>query len=288
MLERIDRLQLAVPETGAAAEGWLTLLAAEPAGEDKIAGLGARRRRLRLGQGWLELLEPDGAGPVADAVARRGAHLFAAGASTRDLDGLLARIRERGADPLVEGGQAFLEPAATGGHGLRLVLSRDEALPAVGAVDFFYEVTNLVHDARKATAECVELFGLDPSAFVPIDSGHYGYDGTLTLFDPERLDRFEMITPRVPKNTMGRFIAKQGECLYMAFAESGELAAIEERARQSGAGYTAEPSAEKREGAAADTVFLHPPALGGMMLGISGPKVAWRWSGHPERIEAGA
>jgi len=36
----------------------------------------------------------------------------------------------------------------------------------------------------------------------------------------------------------------------------------------------------------ADQLWLHPPALGGTMLGISRPTMAWRWSGHPERVEA--
>ncbi|MCZ6598118.1 MAG: VOC family protein [Planctomycetota bacterium] len=284
MLERIDRVQMAVPDAAAAAEGWAALLGAEPAAQDKVAGLGARRTSLRIGNGWVELLEPDGAGAVADAVASRGPHLFAAGASTHDLDALLAHIRRRGVDPLVEGGQAFLDAAATGGRGLRVVLSREQTLPAVGALDFFYEVTNLVADAPKATAECVELFGLDASAFVPIDSAHYGYDGTLTLFDPEQLHRFEMIAPREPKNTMGRFFSKQGESLYMAFAESRELGAIEERARELRAGHTSEPRREDREGVEPNTVFLHPSTRGGMMLGISGSTLAWRWSGHPERV----
>ncbi len=284
MLERIDRVQMVVPDAAAAAEGWTTLLGAEPAAQDKVAGLAARRTSLRLGNGWIELLEPDGAGVVADAVRSRGPHLFAAGASTRELDALLERIRKHGIDPLVEGGQAFLDAAATGGHGLRVVLSREESLPAVGAVDFFYEVTNLVADASKASAECQELFGLDASAFVPIDSDHYGYDGALTLFHPDALHRFEVITPHAPKNTMGRFFAKQGESLYMAFAESRELGAIEARARECRAGHTPESRAEQRKGADPHTLFLHPSALGGMMLGLSGPTVAWRWSGHPERV----
>lgn len=286
MLVRIDRVQMAVPDAGAASQGWRALVSAEPAGEDKVAGLGARRTRLRVGRGWLEFLEPDGAGPLADAVRKRGAHLFAGGASTNDLDGLVARLRERGAEVLVEGGQAFLDPAATGGHGLRLVISPEQSLPAVGALDFFYEVTNLVQDAPAATADCAERFGLDPAPFVPIDSRHYGYDGTLTLFDPDHLHRFEVITPRVAKNTMGRFFAKHGDSLYMAFAESRQLRAIEERALELEAGHTAEPPVERRDGKAPDTVFLHPSALGGMMLGTSGPTVAWRWSGRPERVKS--
>ena len=37
-----------------------------------------------MGTGFIEVLEPDGAGILSDAVANRGPHLFAAGASCLD------------------------------------------------------------------------------------------------------------------------------------------------------------------------------------------------------------
>src|SRR5690606_40214953 len=79
VLNRVDRVQLAVPDAEEAARGWISLLGAEKAGEDRIAGLGARRLKLRLGNGWVELLTPDGAGQIADAVSARGAQLYAGG-----------------------------------------------------------------------------------------------------------------------------------------------------------------------------------------------------------------
>ena len=96
MLESIDRVQMAVPDRAAAAAGWVDLLGAEPEGDDHVDALGADRSRYRLGDGWIELLEPTGPGPVAEAVDRRGGHLFAAGAATTDLDGLIGHLRERG------------------------------------------------------------------------------------------------------------------------------------------------------------------------------------------------
>ncbi|MCP4004572.1 MAG: hypothetical protein GY725_10285 [bacterium] len=284
MLTRIDRIQLAVPDAANAASGWTSLLGAEPAGEDKLRGLGARRSSYRLGRGFVEILEPDGAGPVADALAARGAHLFAAGAATPDVAALEARLRGAGIEVLCETSQLHVDSQGRDGHGLRMVISKHEERESVGAIDFLYEVTNLVSDAKSAVPRFADIFGLDGAAFVPIDSDHYGYAGTLTLFDPERLDRIEMITPSVPENTMGRFFARCGESLYMAFAESGELASIEKRALETGAGHTTVPPVEKRKGAGADTVFLHPPALGGMMLGLSRRSQAWSWSGSPERV----
>ena len=284
MLKRIDRLQVAVPDRGAAAKRWTQTLGAEPAGEDRVACLGALRTRLRLGDGFVELLEPDGAGPLADAVAKRGAHLYAAGATSEDLEGLVAHLRSQGLDVVGEGEQAFVDPGTAGEVGFRVVLSREETRPAVGDVDFFYETTLLVADADDAVARCAQLFALDPDAFVPIASEQYGYAGTLTLFDRDRLGRFEVIAPNDPAKTMGRYFARFGESFYMAFAESHALAAIEARARESGRGFTVVPPTPDPVGGA-DTVFLHPDALGGMMLGLSRPTQAWQWSGHPERVE---
>lgn len=289
MLTRIDRLQVAVPDRSVAARAWVDVLGAEHDGEGRVAALGAHRSRYRLGDGWVELLEPDGAGLVADAVARRGAHLFAGGAATADLAAVVARVRERGGTPAVEGGQAFLAPDDTGGHGLRLVVSEEapDGIPGrVGGADTFYEVTNLVADAGQQTKAYAGLLGLDATAFVPIESSHYGYAGTLTLFDPDRLDRLEVITPSDPSNTMGRYFARQGESLYMAFAESGDLSGIVGRAAEADLGCTAE--GDTGDGRGPHTVFLHPGAeLGGMMLGVSRRGFAWTWSGDPERARRG-
>lgn len=286
MLTRIDRLQMAVPDAARAAEAWAALLGAELADEAPVACLAARRVGCRLGGGFVEFLEPDGAGAVADAVTRRGAHLFSIGAATPDVDDLEAHLRRQAVSPLREGEQLYLDPEATGGHGFRIVVSSDVTLPRVGAIDGFYEVTHLVDDAKSATAHAAQLFGLDASAFVPIESEQYGYAGSLTLFHPDRLHRFEVIHPHDRTKTMGRFHARFGESLYMAFAETDATAEIEERARALGVGTTPDVPAKKRPGRGADTLFLHPPALGGMLLGLSRRTVAWRWSGSPDRVEA--
>ncbi len=282
---RVDRVQLAVPDRRAAAAGWVRLLGAEHLRDDRVAPLGALRSTYRLGTGFVEIVEPDGAGRVGKAVAARGAHLYAAGLATDDLGAFVARLRSRGIEPAVDGAQTFLDVAETGGHGLRLVVSAGRPGPPVGEIDFFYEVTNLVEDAAAVTARYAERFGLAAAAFVPISSPHYGYSGTLTLFDGDRLDRLEVITPDRPGTTMRRFFDRFGESLYMAFAESGRLAAIAERVAEAGAKATLVPAAPQAGAAGPDTIFLHPPALGGMMLGLSRRTHAWIWSGHPERVE---
>jgi len=285
MLTRVDRIQLLVPDRAPVADRWAALLGAEPAHEDVIEHLGARRTSLRLGKGWVELLQPDGAGTAADALSARGAHLFSAGMATGDLEGLVARLSVQGLTTVTENGQAFLAPGQTGSKGLRVVFSPDADLPAVGDVDFLYEVTLLTGDAAGSTSRIADLFGLDPANFVDINSPSYGYDGVLTRFRPDTLDRFEVITPTDPAKTMGRFHSKVGDCYYMAFAESDCLPLIEQRALARGDGHTTKPPAADRGDHAIDSMFLHPGALGGMMLGISRRTQAWSWSGHPEWVQ---
>jgi hypothetical protein len=277
VLTRIDRIQVATPDIETTASRWGIILGAEHQTDDVVAALAARRSKYRLGDGHVEFLAPDGRGAVADALEARGgaAHLFAAGAASGDVDELVLRFVERGVKVAVEGGQAFLDTEATRGHGLRLVVSPEDDLPSVGAIDFLYEVTNLVDDADAASAQYADALALHPSAFVPIESKEYGYRGSLTLFNAQRLHRFEVITPYDETKTMGRFFRKFGESLYMCFAESNELETVAARCKEAGVGYTGD----------ANGGFVHPDALGGVMLGLSRPTYAWTWSGHPERVE---
>ena len=76
MLVNIDRYQMAVADSDACVKAWQHLLGAELAGTDEIRHLNATRTRLRLGKGFIEILQPQGPGVVADAVAARGSTLF--------------------------------------------------------------------------------------------------------------------------------------------------------------------------------------------------------------------
>jgi hypothetical protein len=280
MLERVDRIQLAVTDRDAVAAAFARLLGAEVLREDAVAPLAARRCVLQLGASEIELLAPDGAGPVADHLDRSGPGLFAAGFSSARLDDLRARLVERELPFAEAGDQLLLAPDATGGHGLRCVISPPAAAGATtGPVSFLYEVTNLVGDASAVAADYAALFALDQALFCPIDSAEFGYRGVLTLFAPEtRLDRIECITPYDVAKTMGRFMQKRGESLYMCFAEAPDLAAIVPRLEEHAA-HDWSPSGSGR-----DTLFIHPRALGGLLMGISRESVGWQWSGHPERV----
>lgn len=277
---KIDRIQLVTHERDETAGRWADLLDAELRGEDKLESAGARRTTLAVGTSELELLEPDGPGPVAE-FASRGGGVYAAGFGVPDLAVTADALGERGIEFREEKGQLFLAPEATGGSGLRVVVSQDAPRERVGLIERLYEVTNLVADVPAATDALVRAFGLDPEPFVPIRSDQYGYDGVLTLFRAGELDRVEIIHPFDASKTMGRFFARQGPCLYMCYGETDRPAEVRERALARCPRDWTGP----RDGDRPDNQFLHPRALGGVMLGVSRTTFAWSWSGAPDRIE---
>lgn len=280
MLTRVDRVQVVVSDRAAAGVGYQRLLGAVTLHEDRIGGLAARRTVLQLGTSAIELLEPDGAGPVAEFLARTTGGLFAVGFATPDVAQLRAHLTARGVVAMDEGGQLFLAPESLRVPGLRAVISAATDRPAVGLTRHLYEATLLVDDFATVVARVATIFGLDASHFVPIRSAEYGYEGVLTLFHPDRLDRMEIITPKEPAKTMGRLFAKRGACWYMCFAEADDLVPIRARLLEQAPTQWTGP----RDSATVESLFIHPPALGGVMLGVSRTTVAWTWSGHPDRV----
>jgi hypothetical protein len=285
MLVEIDRLQLATDEPALAIGRWRDLLGAEEAGRDRVGCLGAARTTLRVGRSAIEILTPDGAGLVADAVTRRGPHMFSAGASTLDLAAVEQRLSDITPNVVLENGQLFLDGSDIGIPGLRLVVSPHAERAPVGDIDYLYEATILAGDADALTARFASVFALDAQTFVDISSPRFGYNGKLTLFRERELHRFEVITPIDPDKTMGRFFTKTGPCLYMSFAETSRLAEIEQRVAAADLGQTVDRPEGRPSELPADQVWLHPPTLGGVMLGLSRPTMAWSWSGSPERVE---
>lgn len=286
MLDAVDRIQIATADALGTAKGWETLLGARPAGEDEVTCLGARRFTYRLGRSEVEFLEPSGAGAVDDALRKRGrAHIFAAGASTPDPAALKGRFEGAEIAYREEHGQLHVLMTNPGGNDFRFVLSERSERDPAGDVEFLYEVTLLGRDQHALKAELVRLFGLDAEVFCPIASETFQYEGALTLFDKDRLHGFEVITPWTSDTTMGRFLERQGDSFYMAFAETGSMPLIEERAQEAGAPITVDRPGDREPDQTADQMWLHPAALGGVMLGLSRATMAWKWSGHPERVE---
>lgn len=288
MLERVDRIQMAVGEAAPAAGVFQDILGAEIVREEASDHLNARRTILALGASEVELCAPRGAGIVRAHLDRWGPGLLTAGFSVASVPALRAHLISEDVDFTREGDQTYLEPGET--IGMRVVISPARPRPAgdhrvTGPVHHLYEVTNtIVSDWTAAAARYTRLFGLDPARFSPIHSDRFGYTGTLTLFDPPaRLDRIQISQVTDPASPMGRWAAKRGNSLYMCYAETDDVGAIVRRLGRHHARFTprgGDPLNER------DGLWIHPRALSGLLLGISRTTVAWERSGRPELTEA--
>lgn len=286
MLERVDRVQLAVADTGPAARAFQNILGAEVVREEASDHLNAQRTILALGASEVELCAPRGAGIVRAHLDRWGPGPLTAGFSVASVPALRAHLIAEDVEFTNEGDQTYLEPGET--IGMRVVISPLGTRPAgtqrtTGLVHHLYEVTNTIgSDWTAAAQRYTRIFGLDPARFSPIHSDRFGYTGTLTLFDPPgRLDRIEISQVTDPASPMGRWAAKRGDSLYMCYAETDDVGAITRRLNRHHARFTprgGDPLEER------DGLWIHPSALSGLLLGISRTTVAWEWSGRPELV----
>lgn len=280
MLSYVDRIQLVVPDREEAIRTWQDIFGAEKAGEDASLFLNAHRTTVRAGATDFEFLEPAGPGPVADFAQARGQGLYGAGFSTPNI-GTMARHFDSHRVPFVEeDGRLYLRPGAT--HGMPAVISQDGSRERAGVIRHAYEVTNVVSDWQDTAAHYTRVFGLDPTRYSRIKSHNYGYDGTLTLFNPpHRLDRIE-ITQTIAEGAMDRFYRRNGSSLYMCYIETDDVPALAERLEARGARY------EHSDRSPEVGLFIHPSTLHGMLMGVSRTDFAWVWSGRPELAGEGA
>jgi hypothetical protein len=291
MLDRVDGVVVAVRDAAAAEQTYARALGCERTGEGRSPELAGHMIEVSAGTSRFVLAEPTGPGRIADHLDRHGEGIFCVRLSSRDA----AEIK--GVDVT----------------GLFTVLVPFEERERMGPLSFLYEVTHLVHDWQTAAKHWATEFGLDESRFCPIASERYGYDGTLTLFDPPggpggvserserqppggkgRLDRIEVVTPYGDK-AMARYFAKRGEGPYMCYAECDDVPALAARLDAAGARYAgrAEPRGVPGGGASGasgppdpegtlEGLFVHPSSLHGVLLGVSRTNLGWRWSGRPD------
>jgi catechol 2,3-dioxygenase-like lactoylglutathione lyase family enzyme len=281
MLDGVDRMLLAVRDRAAAVATFADLLGAEKVRDDEIEHpYNCHRTVVHAGDSEFEFLEPADEGLVAEHLERWGEGIFAAGFSTSDLPDIARRMEDSGLHFTYLGSEVFIEPDQT--RGMRTVLRVTVPRETVGLITGLYEVTNVVGDHEEAATFYAGIFGLDSSRFHPIPSEHWGYTGTLTLFDPPaKLDRIEITQITQPEKAMGRFHAKRGDSVYMCFVETPDAEAIQARLDAHAGRYQLTGD---YPGAG---LFIHPSALHGMLMGVSHTNAAWRWSGRPELAPTG-
>jgi hypothetical protein len=281
-MDRVDRVQLAVKSGAEAAKTFAKLLGTEVVREDKSAFLSAKRTIIALGESEVELCEADGAGVVADFLSGRGEGLMRGGLSTHEPERLKEHIAALGYSFSEDGDQFYLEGKEH--FGVPMVISRSAPRNRVGPVSFLYEFTNTLEtNWREAAAHFAGLFGLDPLRFSAIGSDKWGYQGTLTLFDPpNRLDRIELSQVVSFESPMGRWVKRQGDSLYMCYCETHDIENLISRFLEAGARCTPRgPSMETEK----DGFWSHPADLHGLLLGVSRTTVGWEWSGRPEAVD---
>ena len=103
MLTGIDHLILATDDLPAAERQCMAVLGRSPSWAGAHPAFGTRNVIFRLSNTYIELLAPDGDGPVADRLradlAESGPGLYGLALSTADADGAAAQMRERGLSP---------------------------------------------------------------------------------------------------------------------------------------------------------------------------------------------
>ncbi len=281
MLKRVDRIQIAVTDRSSAERVVAEVFGAELVRRDGASPIRAKRSTMQAGTSLIEILEPDSAGPVQDFVSKWESGLFGVGFSVDDSDAVAHHLDKLSVRFEQLNGQLYLDPAAT--FGMRTVIGTRHERAPVGAIKWAYEVTNVVGDWKAASDRYARIFGLDASRFSPITSKEFGYTGTLTLFDPpERLDRIEISQITDYDLAMGRFHKRRGDSLYMFYVETDDVGAIESRLTARGARFTA----NRRDEAGLNGLFIHPSAFLGVLIGVSRTEHAWTWSGDPERARA--
>src|SRR5271167_83970 len=132
MLKRVDRVQIAVRDGAAAERVVAEVFGGELLRRDDLSILRAKRSTMQAGTSLIELLEADGAGPIADFVAKYDGGLYGAGFSVEDLDVAARQLDANGVRFERASGQLYLDPKAT--CGINAVLSAHHERNPVGAI----------------------------------------------------------------------------------------------------------------------------------------------------------
>lgn len=284
MLHSVDRILVAVHSLDEAQQNYTNILAATVVEDFESPWLNARVRRMALGSTEVELCQPLGAGPVQHHLEQRGEGLLFGGVASPSLPALQERLNARGVRYAAADGRLYLEAGDL--YGLPLAVSA--CPPAArqrgkGPVEFLYEITMVLRSPWQDVAEhYADRLGLVRERNVGITFERFGYEGTLMMFAPDRLDRIELSEAHDPAFPMGRFSAKRGDALYMCYVQTDDLADVIARLEKHGQRWTRRTQTPVER----DGLWIHPGALNGVLMGVSRHSLAWQWSGRPDRVQA--
>ncbi len=260
MLDRTDRIALAVPGADEAAATFARIFDTIVVGDEADADAGARRVTLQWGRDQLELFEPTGPGPAADflAAGRRG--LFAGGFSMDDPAAVATRLERAGVRVHQQSSDRFVV-FQEDLDGTGLILSKTAEHDRVGMADTIWQITFAVPDMDAAVSRYSELFGLGDTFTNRYQSEQYGYDGAITWFDARDggvLDSLEYLEPTDPEAAVARFLRKNGAGIYMASIETADIPEIRERVTMTGPGWDPTDFGG----------FIHPLRLHGLLVAL--------------------
>ncbi len=262
MLERTDRIALAVKECAPAIDTFAHIFDTKVVDDRPDAEAGARRVTLQWGHDQLELFEPIGPGPVADFLEQGRRGLFLGGFSLADPATLAAHLVSQGVRVHDQGGERFVVfPADLGGLGV--VLTKRIERERVGLNGKIWQITYAVTNLREAVGTYNRLFRIGDMFTNFYVSDRYGYDGAITWFDARDrglLDSLEYLEPTDPNAAVARFVRKCGSGIYMASIESDDIEEIRRRVTSTGPGW---------DGSDNFGGFIHPLRLHGLLLGLT-------------------
>lgn len=284
MLNTVDRILVAVHSLDEAEKNYTDVLAARAAGEFDSAFLNARVRRLTVGSSEVELCQPVGEGAVRAHLEQFGEGLVFGGVTVGDIAACERQLEANAVGFVRADDRLYLDSSSL--HGLPLVVSATGSTPrnrVPGPIEFLYELTMVLRSPwQEVASRYAAGLGLDPARMVDISFPRFGYDGTLMMFDPDRLDRIELSEAHDPAFAMGRFSARRGDALYMCYAQTDDLQGVIDRLEGRSARWTRRTQTPRER----DGLWIHPSALNGVLMGVSRHSLAWQWSGRPERVEA--
>ncbi len=278
-MDRVDRVQIAVHSAEKASTTFSRLFGTEVVRQSPSQYLSAVRTILAFGESEIELCEPDGTGRVADFIAERGEGLMTAGLSCAAPGKLAARLQALNFEVIEENGQFYLP--GEDHFGVPFVITETRPRNRIGPVSFLFEVTNtFMSDWRRVAAHYAGIFGLDPSRFVRLESEAFGYDGSLTMFNPpDRLDRLELSQVVRDDVPMSRWVKRHGDSLYMCSCETHDIENLVHRFIEAGVRWIPRGDSIENE---RDGFWTHPADLHGLLMGVSRTTVPWEFSGRPE------